>query len=679
MLLIGHTGALDNGLAKTPPMGFNGYFAHVGGEEGLGAVADFLVSSGLRESGYVYVNTDEGWEEKSRDEDGRLQWSSSEYPSGLPTFIDHLHKQGLKYGIYGAASGVTCGENPGQLYYEEVDAQTYASWGVDFLKSDNCASYALDSSVRFAAMRDALKRAGRPLLLSIEPFSITPDPAQSVKVSNMARIGKDCGSYNCALLRADISDKWSPLAQPGYWNDPDTIELSNDLGSKNRVWFGLWVIMKAPLLLSAKLAELKPEVMAVANNTEAIAVNQDKVGVQARKLSIKGQPVPWLVGLDDCEARAHSYSRNFVKQQTQDRRAWTLEKVEAISSDKHFNGPATGIPASRRCGSCCGASDTTSALCQNTTEDGRLSVTQAEMESRCLADDTCAGFALNTEEGGYYRPLLHVDQVDVSDSKWQYWSKASSPPTGDSYLIRSSATARCLAAEGSRVVLLPCAQASAEQRWIFGKGVTTVSSVVNEFTGSALAMTNETLYAQTFGKDAFPTSAASYGHSGLTLVTPTDQHGCTHRDCENYDHTQMWYYDVEEGMLRQSTFIASINHGDDGDHYTLTPRVPTYRHHCLAHVLSEANAGTESGATEFWGGPLSDGEFVIGLVNRGNDAAEITADLELLETAKGSYEIRNLWEHSDDGVVDGSFSRTIPGNDMGLYRLTPSTQTEFAV
>lgn len=301
------------------------------------------------------------------------------------------------------------------------------------------------------------------------------------------------------------------------------------------------------------------------------------------------------------------------------------------------------------------------------------------MEARCLADITCAGFALNTEEGGYYRPLIRVDQVDASDSKWQYWSKADSPPAGDRYLIRSSATARCLAADGTRVLLLPCAQASAGQRWFFGKGVTTVSSVVSELTGSALAVTNETLYAHTYGKDAFPTSAASYGHSGLTLVTPNDQQGCSSRSCENYDHTQMWYYDVEESMLRQSTFVASINHGDDGDKYTLTPRVPTYRHHCLAHVLSETNAGTESGTTEFWGGPLSNGEFVIGLLNRGNDAAEITADLELLETANGSYEIRDLWVHSDGGVVDGSFSRTIAGNDLGLYRLTPSRKMGFAV
>jgi alpha-galactosidase len=114
------------------------------------------------------------------------------------------------------ASGVTCGGDPGQTYFEDIDAQTYVKWGVDFLKSDNCASYALDSSVRFGAMRDALNRTEAKVLLSIEPFSINPDPEVSVKVSNSWRIGTDIrGNWATFMDRADKSDKWSPLAGPG--------------------------------------------------------------------------------------------------------------------------------------------------------------------------------------------------------------------------------------------------------------------------------------------------------------------------------------------------------------------------------------------------------------------------------------------------------------------------------
>lgn len=147
---------------------------------------------------------------------------------GGPAFIDKLHSMGLKFGIYGAASGVTCGVDPGQLYHEAEDAQTYADWGVDFVKSDNCASYALDPSVRFGALRDALNATGRPIFLSIEPFSMEPSEEVSVKISNMARIGCDIrGNIDTVLARTDLTDKWSPLAGPGYFNDPDMINIQN--------------------------------------------------------------------------------------------------------------------------------------------------------------------------------------------------------------------------------------------------------------------------------------------------------------------------------------------------------------------------------------------------------------------------------------------------------------------
>lgn len=214
-----------------------------------------------------------------------------EFTGGLSMrdFARALHDQGFKLGLYGAASGVTCGGRPGQLYHEDIDAATYASWGVDYLKSDNCASYALDPSVRFAAMRDALNRTGSRIVLSIEPFAMTPDPEQSYKVANLWRVACDIKSdYNTILNRADIADKWAPLAGPGGFNDPDMINVKNPAPAnatgkdknkpwylplgENRIYFGLWAIMKAPLLLSSDLPNLKPEVIAIVNNSDVIAV-----------------------------------------------------------------------------------------------------------------------------------------------------------------------------------------------------------------------------------------------------------------------------------------------------------------------------------------------------------------------------------------------------------------------
>ena len=162
-----------------------------------------------------------GWALKTRSNaTGELQWNPKLFPGdgGLPAFIELLHAKGLKFGIYGAASGVACDNVAGQLYHEDTDAATFVRWGVDFYKSDNCATYALDSSVRFGAMRDALLRAeqsqppmAEPMVYSIEPFSIAPDPAQSTAVANMWRVATDIqGAIDQVLLRADISDKWAP-------------------------------------------------------------------------------------------------------------------------------------------------------------------------------------------------------------------------------------------------------------------------------------------------------------------------------------------------------------------------------------------------------------------------------------------------------------------------------------
>ena len=276
--------ALDNGVALTPPMGFNNFMAgnNTVGAPGLTYVADFLETFGLQDLGYVYINTDEGWELPHRHPStGELQEDPTLFPEGLAQFIQGLHDRGFRFGIYGAASAVTCGVLPGQLYHEVQDARTYAStWKVDYVKSDNCANFALDPSVRFRAVRDALNATGRPMVFSIEPFSITPEPALSSHVANLWRTGNDIQRHFPSILEcADIADKWAPLAGPTLgWNDPDMIHLQNPPGltlGQNRVHFGLWSILKAPLLLSADLPTLHPTVLEIMANPEVIAVNQN--------------------------------------------------------------------------------------------------------------------------------------------------------------------------------------------------------------------------------------------------------------------------------------------------------------------------------------------------------------------------------------------------------------------
>lgn len=216
--------ALDNGLALTPPCGLNSYMAGKSGAAFLSAQADWFVSTGLDKLCFTTVNSDEGWEVGHRNATTQeLMADAKQYPMGIPALVQSLAAKGvgMSLGLYGAASGVTCGDVSGQLGFEDIDAATLVRWGVRYWKSDNCASYAMDSSVRFAATRDALLRLRAPIVLSIEPFSIAPDLRQSSKLANLWRVGKDiCSSFACTLNRASISDKWAPLAGPGGWNDP---------------------------------------------------------------------------------------------------------------------------------------------------------------------------------------------------------------------------------------------------------------------------------------------------------------------------------------------------------------------------------------------------------------------------------------------------------------------------
>eukprot|EP00041_Stephanoeca_diplocostata_P023777 m.591613 g.591613 ORF g.591613 m.591613 type:complete len:604 (+) comp22381_c0_seq4:1780-3591(+) len=578
--------AIPNGVAITPPMGFNTYMSPESGAIGMMKIAKFFVDSGLKNSGYVYINSDEGWEGKERDNTTHRIVPNPDF-GDMKSFSDKLHQMGLKLGLYGAASGVTCGQNPGELYYEDIDAQTLADWGVDYIKSDNCASYALDSSVRFGAFRDALNRTGKALVYSIEPFSINPDPEQSVKVSNLWRIYVDIGrSYADVLNRADVCDKWAPLAGPGGWNDPDMIQIRpGDTLGQSRTYFGLWAIMKSPLLLSCDITTFDAALLGIVNNTDVIAINQDSLGVQARKLSVAGSTLPWHVGLSSCSGRPDTfYSRAFNATGSNDNRQWTLLETTA----------------------------------------GDASV----------------------------------------------------------YAIKNEATNRCLTAEfnvttgASAVVLLPCAVTSAEQQWVFDKGVHTVTSITNVAAKLALAVSNSTLFAKVHDKDDFPVSDVAYGDCGMLLVTPYDQRDCTTRDCQNYDPSQMWYYSASDGLLRQSTYTASVNHRADGDGrgYTLTQKVPTWQHHCLAHVLSVDNLGTFSGDTEVWGGPLSDGDMVMAFVNRGPTDADITATFSMLEmpgiSASSSFTVKELWTGVDLGTKTAGFAFTVGATDMAIFRLS---------
>eukprot|EP00051_Salpingoeca_urceolata_P019564 m.287063 g.287063 ORF g.287063 m.287063 type:complete len:606 (-) comp19442_c3_seq4:2113-3930(-) len=581
---------LDNGVAIKPPLGWNNYMAGGAGEAFFQATADFFASTGMQKLGFKYINSDEGWETMNRDNTtGKLQWDKTLWPSGLPTFIAKLKSSGFEFGIYGAASGVTCGRRLGSLHREQLDAQTFASWGVAYVKSDNCASYAMDSTVRFAAFRDALNRTGIPIVYSIEPFSIAPGAAQGSEVANLWRVAKDIrGTWAEFPNRADISDKWAPLAGAGGWNDPDMINVGTQLTlEENRAHYGLWALMKAPLLLSSNLTKLPQTIVDIISNSDVVAINQDQLGIQGRKAVVDGSVMPWWAGLTSCDG-----------------------------------GPSASLK-SRAWPSAQGAHD-----------DVRLwQLVQSKVNASV--------FALKNTAAN--RCLSSLDNSTAT----------STPPLG----------------------LLPCSADSAQQQWFFVKGHTTVTAITNVANGLALAATQGWLFAANHSTDPLPTPDASYGIQGLALVALYDEQPCTERDCQDYDPAQMWYYDPVKGFLRQSTFVASINHCFDGSCYELTNKIPTWQHHCLAHVLSVANMPSPTGTTEVWSGPLAGGDFVLGLFNRDTATQTIVAnfqDIQLDDNLAGSSTlcVTDVWSKQSKGTFTDKFQAAVAPHDLALYRLS---------
>ncbi|WP_020525369.1 carbohydrate-binding protein [Catelliglobosispora koreensis] len=292
--------ALDNGLARTPPMGFNNWNAtHCDAdfnEAMILGVIDIFVNQGLRDVGYQYVNLDDCWAvpaPNSRDAQGNLKPDLTRFPRGIKYLADYAHARGLKLGIYTSAGTKTCNTIgfSGGLGNEVKDANLFASWGIDYLKYDNCNNQGVDARQRYGAMRDALAATGRPIVYSICEWGRTGPP-------RVWEWGKEYG--NLWRTTGDISDNWTSMigkaqanrvlaqyAGPGHWNDPDMLEVGNGgmTATEYRTHFSLWAIMAAPLLIGSDLRSVNADTFTILKNTDVIAVDQDPLGRQGTVIS----------------------------------------------------------------------------------------------------------------------------------------------------------------------------------------------------------------------------------------------------------------------------------------------------------------------------------------------------------------------------------------------------------
>jgi alpha-galactosidase len=289
--------ALDDGLARTPPMGFNNWNAtHCRAdfnEQMVKGMADLFVTSRLKDAGYEYINLDDCWALPQRDADGNLVPDPVRFPNGIKAVADYVHSKGLKIGIYTSAGTKTCNSAgfPGALGHEYQDAALFASWGIDYLKYDNCNNQGVDARQRYTTMRDALKATGRKIVYSICEWGQNDPWLWAADVGHLWRTTGDIGdSWGSMVSILKQNMVLADYAGPGHWNDPDMLEVGNGgmTDTEYRSHFSLWAIMAAPLLIGSDLRDATPATFEILSNRDVITIDQDRHGRQGRPIRSDG-------------------------------------------------------------------------------------------------------------------------------------------------------------------------------------------------------------------------------------------------------------------------------------------------------------------------------------------------------------------------------------------------------
>jgi alpha-galactosidase len=300
-----------NGLALTPPMGFNDWYQYGCNvtQADILANARALVSSGLARLGYRYVNLDDCWMAPSRASDGQLQADPTRFPNGIKWLAGQIHRMGLKLGVYESFGTRTCQGNPGSYGHYQQDADTFASWGVDFLKFDYCGPPAgltsAEAEADYQQMSQDLIATGRHIVFSEElPIgagNANPSNADylpyvsfSSQISNMWRVAPDVttnfDSTVFGHLAADLP--LAKYAHPGAWNDLDMLVTGTSSFSwtvpEEETQMSIWAEMASPLLVSTDLTSMSPATRQILSNRAVIAVDQDRLGKQGQLVAQQG-------------------------------------------------------------------------------------------------------------------------------------------------------------------------------------------------------------------------------------------------------------------------------------------------------------------------------------------------------------------------------------------------------
>jgi alpha-galactosidase len=302
--------------AATPPMGWNSwnFFAGKVTDKDIRDTADLLVSTGMRDAGYVYVNIDDTWEGE-RDAQGIIH-TNEKFPN-MKALADYVHSKGLKLGIYSSPGAKTCAKYEGSLNHEQQDADSYAAWGIDYLKYDLCgfhqkmlADAPNDLAKQNQMMRDAYERmhqallkTGRPIVYSLCQYGWDSVWDWGPQVG--ANLWRTTGDINATWDRMTLIGReqagLAKFAGPGHWNDPDMLEVGNGklTHDENLVHMSLWAMLAAPLLAGNNLTAMTPDTTAILTNRDVIAIDQDALGKQGDRIYAEGPVEIWAKPLHD--------------------------------------------------------------------------------------------------------------------------------------------------------------------------------------------------------------------------------------------------------------------------------------------------------------------------------------------------------------------------------------------
>ncbi len=287
----------DNGLARTPPMGWNSWnkFHDKFDDATVRAMADAMVASGMSKAGYNYIIVDEGWS-SYRDANGNIT-GNARFPD-MKALADYVHSKGLKIGIYSSPGPQVCGGYQGSYGHEEQDAKTFANWGYDYLKYDWCSAFGIyqptpaDLQGAYQKMGEALQKTGRPIVYSLCEYGL----------GDVWKWGAKTGG-NLWRTTFDISDNWESMerngfaqlditgySQPGHWSDPDMLEVGNGgmTGDEYRLHMTVWSMLRAPLIAGNDLRDMTEETKSILMNPDVIAIDQDPEAKPVKVLSVDG-------------------------------------------------------------------------------------------------------------------------------------------------------------------------------------------------------------------------------------------------------------------------------------------------------------------------------------------------------------------------------------------------------